>query len=180
MSPHVGSNPTPSAIFLRGEVPERPKGHDWKSCTRPKGVSRVQIPPSPPFPSADYQCGRARRGGSGALYPQSALAGSNSRPRCPRVGLSRTGRRRRLGLTQRESANPARPGREQRYADPLVCRGIPWLEPTPGGDRRTGRIDGGCTATSSGPIPFAYLRPRPSPRLNVQPRTPRRGSGLRP
>ena len=63
MSLHVGSNPTPSAIIQGrmadagvpdaggrgGEVPERPKGHDWKSCTRPKGVSRVQIPPSPPF-----------------------------------------------------------------------------------------------------------------------------------
>src|SRR5262249_61070267 len=63
MSPHVGSNPTPSAIFPRGEVPERPKGHDWKSCTRPKGVSRVQIPPSPPFPvptsRGGIECDRA-------------------------------------------------------------------------------------------------------------------------
>jgi hypothetical protein len=67
----------PDAERRRGEVPERPKGHDWKSCTRSKGVSRVQIPPSPPFAS---RRGRARRGGSGTLYPQSALAGSNSRP----------------------------------------------------------------------------------------------------
>jgi len=37
----------------------------------------------------ELRCGRARRGGSGALYPQSALAGSNSRLRCPCVGLSR-------------------------------------------------------------------------------------------
>ena len=45
-------------IFLRliqqmaafcGEMSERLKEHDWKSCVRPKGVSRVRIPLSPPF-----------------------------------------------------------------------------------------------------------------------------------
>jgi hypothetical protein len=31
-----------------GEMPERPNGHDWKSCVRPKGVPGVRIPLSPP------------------------------------------------------------------------------------------------------------------------------------
>ncbi len=33
----------------RGEMPERLKGHDWKSCVPPKGVPWVQIPLSPPL-----------------------------------------------------------------------------------------------------------------------------------
>src|SRR5262245_57949951 len=32
-----------------GEVAERLKAHAWKVCIRPKGVSRVRIPPSPPI-----------------------------------------------------------------------------------------------------------------------------------
>ena len=53
-SPHVGSNPTLSAIIRLyetkpyGEMPERPKGHDWKSCVPSKGVPWVRIPLSPP------------------------------------------------------------------------------------------------------------------------------------
>ena len=37
---------------LCGEMSERLKEHDWKSCVRPKGVSRVRIPLSPPFSPA--------------------------------------------------------------------------------------------------------------------------------
>ena len=36
--------------LTRGEVSEWLIEHDRKSCARPKGVPRVQIPPSPPFP----------------------------------------------------------------------------------------------------------------------------------
>jgi hypothetical protein len=32
----------------RGEMPERPKGHDWKSCIPLITGSRVRIPLSPP------------------------------------------------------------------------------------------------------------------------------------
>ena len=32
-----------------GEMPERLKGHDWKSCERLKNAPRVRIPLSPPF-----------------------------------------------------------------------------------------------------------------------------------
>ena len=32
-----------------GEVAERLQAHAWKVCIRPKGVSRVRIPPSPPL-----------------------------------------------------------------------------------------------------------------------------------
>jgi hypothetical protein len=31
-----------------GEMPERPKGHDWKSCVGLKASPWVQIPLSPP------------------------------------------------------------------------------------------------------------------------------------
>ena len=31
-----------------GEMPERPKGHDWKSCVPTKSGPRVRIPLSPP------------------------------------------------------------------------------------------------------------------------------------
>ena len=43
----VGSIPTCGAIF--GELSERLKEHDWKSCRRGRHVSRVQIPCSPPL-----------------------------------------------------------------------------------------------------------------------------------
>ncbi len=55
----MGSNPTLSAIktgngsfggrVICGEMSERLKEHDWKSCVRPKGVPRVRIPLSPPL-----------------------------------------------------------------------------------------------------------------------------------
>ncbi len=43
-----GKSPRKSRRKNRGEMPERLKGHDWKSCVPPKGVPWVQIPPSPP------------------------------------------------------------------------------------------------------------------------------------
>lgn len=48
----VGATPPGVQIPLsppdRGEMPERLKGHDWKSCVSSKGVPWVQIPLSPP------------------------------------------------------------------------------------------------------------------------------------
>ena len=35
-------------ISAHGEVTERSKVHDWKSCVGPKSLPRVRIPPSPP------------------------------------------------------------------------------------------------------------------------------------
>ena len=35
-------------VLDSGEVAEWLKAHAWKVCIRPKGVSRVRIPPSPP------------------------------------------------------------------------------------------------------------------------------------
>ena len=72
----VGSNPTLSARYCtrhapdepllrparfsqRGEVPEWPNGHDWKSC-RGASLSRVRIPPSPPMCDiSPYTCAPA-------------------------------------------------------------------------------------------------------------------------
>ena len=55
-----------------GEVSERPKEQHWKCCVGAT-LPRVRIPPSPP---SIFLFGRARWGGSGALHPQSAIAGS--------------------------------------------------------------------------------------------------------
>jgi very-short-patch-repair endonuclease len=77
---------------------------------RPALASR----PAPPSRAAlDYGRGRARRGASGALYPQSAPAGPNSRPRA--VGRERAPQRgrRRSGLARRQPVNPVRSGRKQ-------------------------------------------------------------------
>jgi hypothetical protein len=65
-----------------GEVRERPNRHDWKSC-----VQQCTVGSNPTLSAVHLticrsrrmiMCGCARRGASGALYPQSAIAGSNS------------------------------------------------------------------------------------------------------
>jgi hypothetical protein len=119
MSPHVGSNPTPSAILsprawlsaghpgpgrgaraaegarleivytskrrVEGSNPSLSAipwaGAPWRAG-HPTGPHRAEVGPSV------IECGRARRGGSGALYSQSAPARLNPRPRCRRVELS--------------------------------------------------------------------------------------------
>ena len=58
--------------------------------------------------------GRARRGASGALNPQSAIAGLNSRSRSRHRGTGAAAQRRGLGLTRRNPMNPVRSGRKQR------------------------------------------------------------------
>jgi len=56
--------------------------------------------------------GRARRGASGALHPQSAIAELNSRPRPPvRRAGGGPGRCRRPGPAQSRLVNPVRTGR---------------------------------------------------------------------
>ncbi len=65
-------------------------------------------------PAGRLPDGRARRGASGALYPQSATAGLNPRPRGRPAGQSADARRRWSGPTQWEPANPVRSGRKQR------------------------------------------------------------------
>src|SRR5262249_13914708 len=42
------AGPADAGACESGEVAERLKAHAWKVCIRPKGVSRVRIPPSPP------------------------------------------------------------------------------------------------------------------------------------
>ena len=37
-----------SIFYFSGEMPERPKGHDWKSCVPLKAGPWVRIPLSPP------------------------------------------------------------------------------------------------------------------------------------
>ena len=98
----VGSNPTPPAIddptnqlAWRGSI-VRPNAHAWRACEQKCSVgsnptlSAIRDPNRgiplrlPLFrfdflPFMGYHInGRARRGASGALYPQSAIAGSNS------------------------------------------------------------------------------------------------------
>ena len=60
----------------------------WRASRQKTSASWVRIPPSPPFFRRlrrlwceDLKFGRARRGVSGALYPQSAVAELNSCPR---------------------------------------------------------------------------------------------------
>ncbi len=45
-------------------MPERLKGHDWKSCSLPKGGSWVRIPPAPPVVLSVYLSPFGRRSGS--------------------------------------------------------------------------------------------------------------------
>ena len=59
------------------------------------------------------QVDRARRGGSGALHPQSALAGLNPPPRGPAPGPARRPRRRWPGPARCRPANQVRSGRKQ-------------------------------------------------------------------
>ena len=47
--PQLFLNVMPVLSVTKGEVSERLKEHDWKSCSRPKGGSRVRIPASPLF-----------------------------------------------------------------------------------------------------------------------------------
>ena len=56
----AGSSPAFGAIFLLGELSERSKEHDWKSCRRLITASRVQIPYSPPLDSIRQQSILAR------------------------------------------------------------------------------------------------------------------------
>ena len=86
----VGSNPTLSATSPHRSVrPERsPRGLGRGTGNAVRGnPSWVRIPPSPPPRLTDathaptIAAGRARRGTSGALYPQSATAELNSRSR---------------------------------------------------------------------------------------------------
>src|SRR5215471_2475513 len=42
------AGPADAGACESGEVAERLKAHAWKVCIRPKGVSRVRIPPPPP------------------------------------------------------------------------------------------------------------------------------------
>jgi hypothetical protein len=65
----VGSNPTLSATLIGANV------------HRPTGLSRFDIS----LASRYHARGRARRGASGALNPQTAIAGSNSSPRADRT-----------------------------------------------------------------------------------------------
>ena len=93
----VGSNPTLSATNAHRSPPlgpERSPSGLWRRTGNAVrgNPSGVRIPPSPP-PRRDPpgltdveaqrydRRGRARRGTSGALYPQSAIAGPNSRSR---------------------------------------------------------------------------------------------------
>src|SRR5215471_13237660 len=46
------AGPANAGACESGEVAERLKAHAWKVCIRPKGVSRVRIPPSPPAPQS--------------------------------------------------------------------------------------------------------------------------------
>ena len=106
MSPHVGSNPTPSAISSPRSVAERAFSGPGRGARAAEGArleivytSKRRIEGSNPSLSAMpwarcragqrmIERGRARRGGSGALYSQSAPARRNPRPRCRRVELS--------------------------------------------------------------------------------------------
>jgi len=58
--------------------------------------------------------GRARWGGSGALYLQSAIAGLNSYNRLASVGSALCKWQWKLGPAQWKSMNPVRFGRKQR------------------------------------------------------------------
>ena len=90
--------------------------------------------------------GRARWGASGALYPKSATAGSNSLSRSGCLGLPwQSGVEDRV-LRGGGVPNPARSGRKQRLALTSGCRRATWLE-LAGPGKLLSRVEGGCTAS---------------------------------
>ena len=74
----VGSIPTCGAIF--GELSERLKEHDWKSCRRGRHVSRVQIPCSPPLNRSVFSICLARPVGQVVKTPPFHGGNTGSNP----------------------------------------------------------------------------------------------------
>ena len=104
-------------------------------------------------PSLPLSIGRARRGASGALNSQSAIARLNSSPR-PRhwAYVLRSGYR-RLGPTRRRLVNPARSGRKQRSTIHYGCRGSTWPESWPLTRPGVG-VEGRCAVFTPNDISF--------------------------
>src|SRR6185312_1457636 len=132
--------------------------------SRPGSVAHI----TPPWPVAlGSQADRARRGGSGALHPQSALAGLNSLPRgsapvAPPFGASMVRVPRGVGLRIRsgpEGSSLKRP--------PAGAAGVPGPEPwTRDQGARGWILDAGCTVRSFAPAehqPGAVAARRPEP-----------------
>ena len=121
---------------LTGEVTERPKVHDWKSCVSER-VPRVRIPPSPPvaglFERTDAASRRRHR------------RGAPSSPLRERLGAAWT----RVDLTQKGLGDPSRARRlEQPARKASVCLSAPagrrvltgWAPAASAGDDRAGKM----------------------------------------
>ena len=67
--PRVRIPPSPDlsdkGFWKYGEVTERPKVHDWKSCVLLTGVPRVRIPPSPLIKNSQARRNKIHRTPSG-------------------------------------------------------------------------------------------------------------------
>ena len=115
---------------------------------------------SPPLRhSATIAAGRARRGTSGALYPQSATAGLNSRSRPTSLRLPRDRPTLRVGSHAAKVREPRQVRKEAAVSDRLR---VPWGDLAGAG--RSSRVrwlsfDAGCTAYSSA-VPAGSRRHR--------------------
>ena len=164
----VGSNPTLSATFDIGLLPSSPPGAPGERS--PRGLWRrtgnavrgnpsgVRIPPSPPAPVDSLKLtdtraagtigrGRARRGTSGALHPQSATAGLNSRSRSSPSDDHRARPTSRAGSHAAECREPRQVREEAAVSGELR---VPWGDLAGAGRRGRlgwGAVDTGCTTS---------------------------------
>ena len=139
----------PRGLRLRREAGRAPREQSLDRIRRDRGGPcgggrtgrqrrrpRVGRPATSEAPRILAACDRARRGASGALYPRSASAGLNPRPRpggsgAPRHGASKVG----------SHATPERePGQVRKEAALSVNRRVPWVSPAGAPSSGSGRV----------------------------------------
>ena len=126
----------------RGQSVGRSRRRSWWSVRGRASRSSTSTGPSRPAPGTSEgprilaARDRARRGASGALYPRSASAGLNPRPRPARSGAPRHGAS-KVG----SHATPERePGQVRKEAALSVNRRVPWASPAGAPLSGSGRV----------------------------------------
>ena len=164
----VGSNPTlsattpPAPIRASAARPRRGRLEAYGAALEMRfGATRRGFE-SPPLrhpidrcrPRPYHRPGRARRGTSGALHPQSATAGLNPRPRPSSLRLPRDRPTLKVGSHAAKVREPRQVRKEAAVSDRLR---VPWGDLAGAGrSSRCGwlAIDAGCTTFSNLPVPL--------------------------